>query len=241
MCVIVSSVLHNMIFAFLPNHYRLGTTKYVCNAKSYYTKEKNANTISGYYSKDLITEMPTGSSAKGKAIAEAAKEIKQNAINNHYTWGCNSLPPDKQGTGVTNHMCCAEVLGAALYKAGIYDLNGAKSYQTASAPGLGRLLKSKGWILITNAKDLQPGDVLFYEKLVNPGTAGVVQINGESIHTCHVDIYYGDGKKVSTGGGFNQRSLINTFSVDSSCYQVKSKWRYAFRYPGKKWDIYEKE
>ncbi len=231
----LAPVIINMIFAFLPNHYRLGTTKYVCNAKSYYTKEKGANTISGYYSKDLITATPTGGSSRGKAIAEAAKTIKQSAISNGYTYGCNYQGPDKQGSTSVHKMCCAELLGAALYKAGIYDLNGARSYQTASAPGLGNILKNKGWILITNEKDLQPGDVIFYEKLAKQSEAGIVYgINGRNIHVCHTDIYYGNGKKVSTGGGFNQSNLVNTFKVKGTCYGVSQRFAFAFRFPGKK-------
>ena len=128
-------------------------------------------------------------------------------------------------------MCCAEVLGAALYKAEIYDLSTVNStYQTASAPGLGNILNSQGWILIEDEDDLQPGDVLFYEKLVEPGTAGLVYLDGEEIHTCHVDIYYGDGTKVNTGGGFGQ--VFHDFNVDTTCYSVAARWRFAFRYPG---------
>ena len=72
----------NLIFMFLPNHYRLGTNKYVCNAKSYYTKDKEANVISGYYSKSLITVSPKGGGASGKAIAEAARQIKKHTVEN---------------------------------------------------------------------------------------------------------------------------------------------------------------
>ena len=221
----------NLIFTFLPTHYRLGTDKYVCNAKTYYTQ--GANTISGYYSKDLITTSP-GGSAKGKAIAEAAKSIKQDAINNGYTWGCNGGPVDLQGSSTYKKMCCAEVLGAALYRAGIYDKSGASAYQTASAPGLGNLLKNKGWILITDSKQLQPGDVIFYEKLAKQWEASTVNINGKDIHICHTDIYYGNGKKVSTGGGFIQKNLLQNYSDNSECYSVSDRFAFAFRFPGKK-------
>lgn len=218
------------LFSIVP--YDTEGNSYICTAELSLTNKTTTPDVTGEYTGENSTL--TNNSTAGQKIANAAKKIKQSAIKNKYTWGCNFLPAEKQGTGVTNHMCCAEVLGAALLKAGIYDKNGAKAYQTASAPGLGNLLKSKGWKLITNKKDLRPGDVLFYEKLVNPGTAGVVVINGEAIHTCHTDIYYGEGKKVSTGGGFTQSNLLNTFTVNSTCYSVKSKWRYAFRYPGKK-------
>lgn len=214
------------IFSITP--YNIDTTTYICSQEISFTPKVTSEALSGTYD-------PSGSGdgSDGKKIAEAAKAIKTEAIKNNYTWGCNGGGPAKQGTSAYDRMCCAEVLGAALYKSGILDKSAAKEYQTASAPGLANILKKKGWKLITNAKDLKPGDVLFYQKLKNAGSATAVNIKGEMIHTCHTDIYYGDGKKVSTGS-FLSKNPLSTFSVNSECYDVPDKFRYAFRYPGKK-------
>ena len=232
----------NLIFMFLPNHYRLGTNKYVCNAKSYYTKDKEANVISGYYSKSLITVSPKGGGASGKAIAEAARQIKKHTVEKQYYWGCN-YQGFKQPSSVTDrlhYMCCAELPTAALYKAGIYDEATLKKLYSASAGITFRNFQAHGWILITDPDQLEPGDLLFYHNFgcSKPG-CGWGKINGKLVYIGHVDIYYGDGKKVSTGGDVWGR-LINghdgAFTKELSNFKAKTSSQEfvgALRYPGK--------
>lgn len=213
------------LFSFTPYEMDGG---YICSQEIDFNAKISTGELTGIYGGNNY------GSGDGKAIAEAAKEIKENAINNGYTYGCNGLGPDKQGTSATGRMCCAELMGAALYKSGIYDLTEAKEYQTTVAPTLGRILQSKGWTLITDPDELQPGDAIFYEKLANQSEAGIVTINGKDIHICHTDIYYEDGKKVNTGGGFNMNNLIQKFKVNGECYGVSNRFAFAFRFPGKK-------
>ena len=225
----------NLIFTFLPTHYRLGTDKYVCNAKTYYTQ--GANTISGYYSKDLITTSPGGSS-KGKALAEAARKNKEFAKNNGFTYsdgrdgrlscGVNTCFTDKNPYKT---ICCATVVAASLEDAGIYK-ESELNYSIHSAPGTARFLASKGWKAIWRKEDLKPGDVLLYQKLTNVSGCGTATIEGKTYHVPHVAIYYGDNKIINTGGSLS--TVITNFSASHfTCYGGDCVWLCGMRYVGK--------
>ena len=209
----------------------LNSNIYTCNYEYLvYNKEYKITASAKQQSTSSSSSTSASALGYGKAIAEAAREIKQGAVNNKYTYGYNGKSAEVQGTNSVTCMCCAEILGAALLKSGVVNSEEASFYQTGSAPGLARKLVSKGWIVIDKAEDLQPGDVVFYQKLVDPGTAGIATINGQDYHICHTEIYYGDGKVINTGDNF--KNVVTDFHTNSSCYGVSSKWIYGFRYPG---------
>ena len=229
--LILTPIIVNFILSMIG--YSSNSNVYVCNYDYVvYNKQytinavaKQQNGVSNGGSRTLVT------SEYGQAIAEAAKEVKQNAVNNNYRYDCNFKSAEYQGTSSVGHMCCAELLGAALYKSGVLDSKGANEYQTGSAPGLARKLLSKGWIIIENAEDLQPGDAIFYEKLERQSEAGVATINGVSYHICHTEVYYGDGKVINSGDNFKR--VVSDFNTNSTCYSVRSRFLVGLRFPGK--------
>ncbi len=224
-------VLINLIFMVLPYHYRLGTNRYVCSSESYYVSSDEV--VSGYYSKSGIgITVYGGSTASGRAIAEAAKEIKQTAVNNGYTYGCNGASASIQGTNKLSTMCCAELIGASLLKAGIYTESEVASIQSASAPTTTRNLVAKGFKAIWDEKQLQPGDILIYKKFTDLDGCGTATIEGTTYHVPHVDIYYGNGKKISTGGAWS--TVVSDFSTDDFYTQGGyAHWLCGLRYVGK--------
>ena len=89
---------------------------------------------------------------------------------------------EESKTGYQNS-CCATYVSWVLQEAGYID----DAEHTNSSGELNNLLISKGWQIITNRDELEPGDILYY----NYG---------------HIEIYAGDGKVYNAGSGENIRS-----------------------------------
>ena len=174
------------------------------------------------------------SSTNGQAIADAAKEIKEYVVANGYSWCGNNLPVEDQATSKTKCIVCATLVRTSLYRAGIYDRDEANSISNNSAPTVARNLVAKGWIPIWNAEDLQPGDVLLYQKLTNIGDCGKATIDGKTYYVPHVDIYYGNGKKVTTGDWpvMKAPAVVNFSTGLGSFSGGQGKWLCGLRYPG---------
>ena len=81
-----------------------------------------------------------------------------------------------------HHTCCATYVSWVLQKAGYLS----ESEHSNSASGLQSIMKKKGFKVINNQADLQPGDVLCYSS--------------------HVEIYAGDNKVYNAGSGRAIRS-----------------------------------
>lgn len=135
-------------------------------------------------------------SAGGGAVIEAAKEIHAYMEQNGYTYcvyGGNGYEECKGGGHGLNttfeqskngyhHTCCATYVSWVLQKAGYLS----ESEHSNSASGLQSIMKKKGFKVINNQADLQPGDVLCYSS--------------------HVEIYAGDNKVYNAGSGRAIRS-----------------------------------
>jgi len=228
-------LLINLIFSFLPNHYRLGTNKYVCNAKTYHTYSKS-EVVSGYYSKDLITVGKTG---KGKAIAGAAKANLEYAKSHGFTYSSDYSHSSATAFSEKNtvkKVCCASLIGASIYKAGVYNEQEADAIYSESAGTVAENLAKKGWIVIYNEKDLQPGDILVW-RCVNAGYCRSTTIDGKTNPIGHVDIYGGNGIKYSAGGNASIQAVESKFrtNIYNSDGTVNKTFYCGLRYPGKKW------
>lgn len=208
----------NIIFSVMP--YNIQADAYICSQTISLKPKLTARGVTGQYAVDNF------SGDAGKRIAEAAKEIKQSAINNNYTYGCNSSAPSVQGTSKIKQMCCANLIGAAIYKAKVYTEKEA-TFRDAYAATVVQALIDKKWKVIKNEKDLKPGDVLAWE--CEWSGCNKISLEGKSYRVGHVDIYYGDKKKVSTGGSF-ARAVDNyqtRFCHEGHCKHFLIGLRYA--------------
>ena len=220
------------IFSILP--YNVTESNYTCSQDISFTLNRTSNTVTGFYNEDNYGV----SGDVGKRISDEAKKIKQYLMDKKYTYG---YPGQSVDTVVEKNnskkFCCATLIGATLYRAKVYDKDTANSIKSDSAAGVTRNLLNKKWIVITDSSKLKAGDVLVYDTGCRGPDCGRATINGKTEYVGHVDIYIGDGKKVSTGDasrnppGFGARTIELTYP-----FRTKTKaltWICALRYPGK--------
>lgn len=223
----LAPVMVRTLFSITP--YDMNGTNYICAQEISFNPKVSSNRVSGTYGGNNY------SSGQGAAIAEAAKEIKEYAVDHGYTWTCTGISAQNVATPYNDSyggLCCAELIGASLLRSGLYDEAEANHFQTTSAPNAANLLAEAGWIAIWDPEELEPGDVLLYEKYTGLSGCGGAQIEGTYYPVPHIDIYYGDGMKVTTGGDFGH--ALTTFSTDSFYTQGGyAKWLCGLRYPGK--------
>lgn len=84
---------------------------------------------------------------------------------------------EESKTGYQNS-CCATYVSWVLQEAGYIEA----SEHTNGAHSMDRLLRGKGWQVINNINELEPGDILYYS-------------------SGHVEIYAGEGKVYNAGSG----------------------------------------
>ena len=227
---------------FSLTQYNINGTSYICSETIELNLKVSSARASGKYygykkSKNKSKSNKKGNSTVGagdrQAIADAAYDIRANAISNGYSYGCNGAGIDVQGTSAVSNMCCAELIAPALYHAGIYDYDTASSIHTASAYLSAERLYDRGWDVIYDFDEVEPGDVLVYEKIEKWWEASGGKIDGEYIPICHIDIYYGDGLKVSTGS-FSSSSVATSFYTGETYWDDggSSKVYCALRYAG---------
>lgn len=84
---------------------------------------------------------------------------------------------EESKTGYQNS-CCATYVSWVLQEAGYIE----PSEHTNGAHAMNKLLQSKGWQIINNINELEPGDILYYS-------------------SGHVEIYAGEGKVYNAGSG----------------------------------------
>lgn len=209
---IISIVLDNTVYAVY-------SKKVVCTSTISLSSNENIQdnkAVTGTYG-----GANSASSGSAKAIAEAAKAIKEHTKANGYVYGCNYAKiQNVLSTG--KHICCADLVALSLYKAKIYDASTINGYSKSSAGGTAEFLQKKGWKVITNAKDLQAGDVLFYSQ--HAGCRSVT-IGGKHYGVCHTEIYAGNGKKYNAGNTKSMSRIEETFYSGSFIF--------AMRYQGK--------
>lgn len=213
--IYMTPFLVERLFSITP--YNINGTNYVCAEEiSLMPKRTTATKMTGKYGGNNY-----GGSGDGQGIVDAAVEIKEYIIEHEYTysyatnWG---VPGSEIATDQhrTKTMCCATLIRPALYRAGIYTDEEANEIginsETAGAVIQG--LHDAGWQVIWDADDLQPGDVLAYH---TPGSNHYsTYIEGELYHVGHVDIYAGDGQKISTGNpyGFANDNVYGGFTTE---------------------------
>ena len=209
---IISLILDNTV-------YTVYSKKVVCTSIISLSSNENIQdnkTVTGTYG-----GANSASSGSAKAIAEAAKSVKEHNKAHGYSYGCNYAKiQNVLSNGKT--ICCADLVALSLYKAKIYDAKTINGYPKSSAGGTAEFLQSKGWKVITNPKDLQAGDVLFYSQ--HPGCRNVT-IGGKHYGVCHTEIYAGNGKKYNAGNTKSMSRIEETFYSGSFIF--------AMRYQGK--------
>ena len=223
----------NKLFSF--TIYDINGPDYICTEEITLEPKITSGTITGIYGGNNY-------GGDGQAIAEAAKEIKEYIIDNGYSYGFTYLNADKLATSAqTNKIfCCATLVRASLYRAGLFTVEELEFLHNTETAGLtAEYLSKNGWEIIWDPDELQPGDVIAYNKTSN--TCYTTNIDGKYYYVCHVDIYYGDGKKVSTGDGcsygpdcgFYDSPVLSDFVVHKAT-ATSQGFLCAFRYTGKK-------
>ncbi len=109
-----------------------------------------------------------------------------------------------ENSKTNKNTCCATYVSWVLQEAGYFTA----ADHTNSATAMSNKLKAKGWQAITNASELQPGDVVYF---------------GYG----HVEIYAGDGKVYNAGSGSAIRGASP--AKDNSIYS--SSFTCGFRPP----------
>lgn len=138
----------------------------------------------------------------GGDIITVAEEIHKYMEDNQYTYcvyGGNSYEEcgsygKSHGLNSTfeasktnyQNTCCATFVSWVLQGAGYITPEEHSEYGLNSANSMRDFLKGKGWIVITNSSELQPGDVICYDH--------------------HVEIYAGDGTIYNAGSGSSIRN-----------------------------------
>ena len=229
----LSPLFVRTIFSITP--YNLDSSNYICTQEISLTTKETSSAISGIYD-----PTSSGGGDAGKKIAETARKLKKHTVEKGYYWTCNFVGINQfsSRTDSLKYMCCAELIAPTIYKAVIYDKATASKLHTASAAGVYNNFKDKGWTLITDSKKLKPGDILFYDTGCRGSHCGRGTIKGQSVAIGHVDIYYGDGKVVSTGGDVWDRKINGhkgAFVRELGNFSSSSGHRFvgALRYPGK--------
>ena len=238
--LLLTPAIVHFLFSLTP--YDMDGNSFVCSQELILSSKTTVGEISGIYGGNNY-------GGGGQAIAEAAKEVKEYIKDNGYfygyelTWG---IPADRLATPEQGNkqFCCATLIRVALYRGGIYTVDETKFIESETAGAVAQALYDKGWTVIWDADKLEPGDVLVYDR---PGSSYYsTYIEGHLYHVGHVDIYYGDGKKVSTGdgcrkgadgcpsyGGFKDRPTLSTFNSAPGT-TAKQGFLCGLRYPGKK-------
>lgn len=217
-------MLINYIFSALSNHYKLGTNKYICVAKTYSeievkkadpTKKNEGNKGGNTTNKPKEDEATI--KKKRAAIATAAKSVKEYHKKHKMHWCAKRYnskgkvihPACKTkyvelvltSSNTQNAMSCATLVNVSLYKAGIYTKEDLNSHNINGARSTAIYLINKNWKVIKKKKNLRAGDVVFFTG-TGYGKKDPVKVPGikKKQKPGHVEIYAGDGKTYNTGG-----------------------------------------
>ena len=210
------------LFSLTP--YSMDGSDYICAEEISFQAKTSSDAVTGTY-EGYDGEEEIGGSA-GQKIAAGAKQVKTDAKKNNYHYGCNYLSASAQGSSKTNHMCCAELVGGALYKAKIYSSSELKSIHSASAPTITRNLVARGWKVIWDKNKLQAGDVIVYQKVVPCSGCGIATIGGKKYKTAHVEVYAGNKKAYGAGSTDALKSVTNNFWTKSPSLHFLCGLRY---------------
>lgn len=109
----------------------------------------------------------------GGGLVEIAKRCHDAVADAGFTYGPTSggIPVD---VNVDSKIDCSGYISWVLYEAGYTEMEGGQ--HTTSNGSLGAFGQSKGWEIIENVDELQPGDICFYRGSINGGDPGHVNI-----------------------------------------------------------------
>lgn len=119
----------------------------------------------------------------GAGLVEIAKQCHDALANGNFHYGATSggIPIDVNSD---TQVDCSGYISWVLYEAGYTEMEG--SQHTTHNYSLGEFGQSKGWDIITNVDDIQPGDICFYRGSLDGGDPQHVNIcvgvdNGEYV------------------------------------------------------------
>ena len=149
-----------------------------------------------------------------KSFTSAAKSVKEYTKENDIKWcakrtdskgkiinpACKTKKVEDVLTSknTQKRMSCATLVSVSLYKSGIYSASDINGHNINSARATAIYLINKGWKVVTNKKDLQAGDVMFFYS----SSKSPIKVPGMSKEQRpgHVEIYAGNKKTYNTGG-----------------------------------------
>lgn len=174
-----------------------------------------------------------------KDFTSAAKSVKEYTKKNDFKWCAKRV--DSKGKIINpacktkkvedvltskntqKRMSCATLVSVSLYKSGIYSASDINGHNINSARATAIYLINKGWKVVTNKKDLQAGDVMFFYS----SSKSPIKVPGMSKEQRpgHVEIYAGNKKTYNTGG--------NDYLSKIATKDTHSGFIFALRYQGK--------
>lgn len=141
----------------------------------------------GYY--DVLNQRHSEGSA---TIIEAAHKIHKHMEDYKYTYSLTTLPGTANIAWNMRTACCATYVDWVLAEAGYKKADESLIHGACT---LFRVYQEKGFMVIENYSDLQPGDIVFMRANDN----STITYNGRTLLVGHVQIYAGDGMWYNAG------------------------------------------
>lgn len=141
----------------------------------------------GYY--DVLNQRHSEGSA---TIIEAAHKIHKHMEDYKYTYSLTTLPGTANIAWNMRTACCATYVDWVLAEAGYKKADESLIHGACT---LFRVYQEKGFMVIENYSDLQPGDIVFMTVKDN----STATYNGRTLLIGHVQIYAGDGMWYNAG------------------------------------------
>lgn len=141
----------------------------------------------GYY--DVLNQRHSEGSA---TIIEAAHKIHKHMEDYKYTYSLTTLPGTANIAWNMRTSCCATYVDWVLAEAGYKKADESLIHGACT---LFRVYQEKGFMVIENYSDLQPGDIVFMTVEDN----STITYNGRTLKVGHVQIYAGDGTWYNAG------------------------------------------
>ena len=141
----------------------------------------------GYY--DVLNQRHLEGSA---TIMEAAHKIHKHMEDYKYTYSLTTLPGTANIAWNMRTSCCATYVDWVLAEAGYKKADDSLIHGACT---LFRTYLERGFMVIENYSDLQPGDIVFMTVEDN----STITYNGRTLLVGHVQIYAGDGMWYNAG------------------------------------------
>ncbi len=162
----------------------------------------------GYY--DVLNQRHSEGSA---TIIEAAHKIHKHMEDYKYTYSLTTLPGTANIAWNMRTACCATYVDWVLAEAGYKKADESLIHGACT---LFRVYQEKGFMVIENYSDLQPGDIVFMTVKDNSTTT----YNGRTLLIGHVQIYAGDGMWYNAGSTERIQQKSPYKSNPSSMFEI---------------------